>query len=655
MKITSQIFQAYLKCHTKCWLISLGKKGKGNEYAAWVRDRNLSCYSAGIKRLFEGLPKKECLFPSTKEDLKMPGWRWAANLLVESDFSDTKTYSFQKLLNRSHMIIASQEFPSASSSARVALATHLQAVERISSKQERRTAQYIPIRFISRCKITQADRLMLGFDALTLSKAFGHNLIYAKIIRGDDYSASKVKTIGLLGKVRKLVEKIVTLLENPFPPDLVLNRNCPECEFKSECQQKAIEKDDLSLLQSMTAKEREMNHRKGIFAVNQLSYTFRPRRRPRRHRGMKEKYHHSLKALAIRENKIHVAGNPELKIDGTPVSFDVEALPDLGFYYLIGLRIRNKSSTDQYSLWADSVKDEEVIWRQFLDILGSVENPVLIHYGSFETTFFRDMTKRYGKLPEGSVAANAIKSAVNLLSVIFGQIYFPHYSNGLKDISRFLGFEWSEPNASGTQAILWRESWQNSHDGVFKEKLITYNSEDCEAVCRIMDCLINISNRNSEVSSTSANDFVSIDSLPSAFPFRYRKIQFAFPELEEINRAAYWDYQRERLRLKSNTSPKTGARKVAKSRRIKLPPNKVISFPAPSLCPTCGKTKIYKHQAYTKKTLDLKYNNSGIKRWIIKSCIGGIVVPHVTQCFLLQSDLGTAPRNSANFDHVSSV
>jgi predicted RecB family nuclease len=278
----------------------------------------------------------------------------------------------------------------------------------------------------------------------------------------------------------------------------------------------------------MTLKEREMNHKKGIFTVNQLSYTFRPRRRPKRLRGKRGKYHHSLKALAIREKKIHVAGNPELKIDGTPVCFDVEALPDRGFYYLIGLRIRNNSSADQYSLWADSVNDEEVIWRQFLDILASVENPVLIHYGSFETTFLRDMTKRYGKPPEGSVTANAIKSAVNLLSVIFGQIYFPCYSNGLKDISRFLGFEWSDQNVSGIQAILWREDWHNSREGIFKQKLITYNSEDCEAICRVMDCLINLSSRNSGVPGTSANDFVHIDSLPSAFPFRYRKIQWAF-------------------------------------------------------------------------------------------------------------------------------
>ena len=44
----------------------------------------------------------------------------------------------------------------------------------------------------------------------------------------------------------------------------------------------------------------------------------------------------------------------------------------------------------------------------------------------------------------------------------------------------------------------------------------------------------------------------------------------------------------------------------------------MISFPPPSQCPNCGKTKIYKHQAYTKTVLDLKYNSSGIKRWVIK-------------------------------------
>ncbi len=585
MKTTAQIFLAYLKCSTKCWLISQGKTGKGNEYAEWVKDRTDFYNGAGIKRLLDAIPQKECVSP--------------------------------KLFNRSHMKIASQEHPSASNRDKVPLATNLQAVEQLTFRRKGR-ARYIPIRFIFRNKVTRNDRLLLGFDALTLSEAVGHSVSYGKIVHGDDYSVLKVKTTALLGKTRKLIEKIATLLESPSPPDLVLNRNCPECEFKPECQQKAVESDDLSLLQGMTSKEREINHKKGIFTVNQLSYTFRPRRRPRWLRGRNEKYHHSLKALAMRDKKIHVVGNPELKVNGTPICLDVEALPDRGFYYLIGARIRSKNSTVQHSLWANSINDEEAIWREFLSILAAVEDPILIHYGSFETTFFRTMAKRYGTPLEGSAAANSIKSAVNLLSIVFGQVYFPCYSNGLKEVSRFLGFEWSEPNVSGIQTISWREKWHHSREATLKQKLITYNSEDCEAVFRVMDYLSKLSNRISGSSGTSDDDFVRAESLPSAYPFRFRKIKFAFPELEEINNAAYWDYQKERLLIKSNDSTGRPVRRAAKRREVKLRPNKVVSLPAPLQCSICGKTKIYKHQAYTKTILDLKFQRTGIKGLITK-------------------------------------
>ena len=89
----------------------------------------------------------------------------------------------------------------------------------------------------------------------------------------------------------------------------------------------------------MSPKERQKFRSKGLFTVTQLSYTFRPRRRPKRQRDKRERYHHALKALAIREKKIHIIGSPEFKIEGTPLYLDVEGLPDRDFYYLIGLRI----------------------------------------------------------------------------------------------------------------------------------------------------------------------------------------------------------------------------------------------------------------------------------------------------------------------------
>ena len=34
-------------------------------------------------------------------------------------------------------------------------------------------------------------------------------------------------------------------------------------------------------------------------------------------------------------------------------------------------------------------------------------------------------------------------------------------------------------------------------------------------------------------------------------PYRFGRIAFALPEMETINKAAYWDYQRERVYVKS--------------------------------------------------------------------------------------------------------
>jgi hypothetical protein len=49
------------------------------------------------------------------------------------------------------------------------------------------------------------------------------------------------------------------------------------------------------------------------------------------------------------------------------------------------------------------------------------------------------MQDRYGTPPQESAAGMAIERGVNLLSLIFAQIYFPTYSNGLKEMADISG------------------------------------------------------------------------------------------------------------------------------------------------------------------------------------------------------------------------
>jgi predicted RecB family nuclease len=98
-----------------------------------------------------------------------------------------------------------------------------------------------------------------------LSEATGAKVNVGKIVHGDDHVTSKVNTAALAGKLGKLISEITMLVSTKSPPDPILNRHCAECEFQSRCRQKAIEKDDLSLLSNMTAKERKKLHSKGIY------------------------------------------------------------------------------------------------------------------------------------------------------------------------------------------------------------------------------------------------------------------------------------------------------------------------------------------------------------------------------------------------------
>jgi len=288
MKISSDLFTTFLKCSTKCWLRAAGEPAPGNTYAEWVKSQNESYHATEIERLLSETPKNEVAVSPPPENLKAAKWRLAANLAVRAPMNTCF------------------------------LESEIHAVERAPSEGRGRPPQCMPIRFIFTNKLSADDKLLLAFDTFVLSEATGREISFGKIIHGDDHSALKVKTAALSGQVWKCIDRIAALLSSPTPPDLVLNRHCGECEFQSRCRQKAIEADDLSLLSGMGEKERKKLHSKGIFTVTQLSYTFPPRRRPKRMRDNREKYHHSLKALAIREKKIHIVGRPELKIDGSP-------------------------------------------------------------------------------------------------------------------------------------------------------------------------------------------------------------------------------------------------------------------------------------------------------------------------------------------------
>jgi transposase-like protein len=114
----------------------------------------------------------------------------------------------------------------------------------------------------------------------------------------------------------------------------------------------------------------------------------------------------------------------------------------------------------------------------------------------------------------------------------------------------------------------------------------------------------------------SPNDVVRTEQLKHESLYGYKRNTFSFPELSVINKAAYWDYQRERVYVKSNSFLKVALARSSRARKA-FSPNKIIECSRPHSCPKCGSTHFFGHGNHSRSVLDLKFMRHGIKRWCI--------------------------------------
>jgi hypothetical protein len=185
------------------------------------------------------------------------------------------------------------------------------------------------------------------------------------------------------------------------------------------------------------------------------------------------------------------------------------------------------------SYWADELDGERVMWENCLRTLKTIGNVQIVSYGAYETRFLRQMKARYILAPDDlEIVDRLIETLVNLVGCIYGKVYFPTYSNSLKEVGRHLGFEWTWPRASGAAATLLRRAWELSGDDRLKRELIDYNMDDCRAAAKVADALVRICG-----GGASGLDAVNVGSLEVGFQRTFGKFESALPEFAKINDA----------------------------------------------------------------------------------------------------------------------
>ena len=194
-----------------------------------------------------------------------------------------------------------------------------------------------------------------------------------------------------------------------------------------------------------------------------------------------------LQALAIREKKIYLEELPAITRQPVELFLDIEGIPDQNSYYLFGLLVCEGETSTHHAFWADTLADEAKIWQQFVDKANTYPDAPIYHYGNYEAKAIKKLAQRYAT--EGEPL---LKRLVNVNGFIYGKVYFPIYSNRLKEIGQFIGAKWSAPEASGLQSLVWRHYWEERRDAEMRQLLVLYNREDCEALKLLTDELAKI-------------------------------------------------------------------------------------------------------------------------------------------------------------------
>jgi len=212
--------------------------------------------------------------------------------------------------------------------------------------------------------------------------------------------------------------------------------------------------------------------------------------------------------------------------------------------------------------------------------------------------------------------------STNILTIIHSNLYFPTYSNSLKDIGKYLGSTWSNADLIGIQTLVWRKRWEKTNDVELREALIKYNYEDCVALKILTNFVYEVFNRedgknhDSKVKNIALAGEIKSADEKHQLPL-FGNLKSASEDIAVINKCAYFEYQRNRIFFRSNrTGIKINKRKK-KQTKFRYKANKIINIKSYK-CPYCKSKNIIHDNSnfYSRICFDLHFLSYGIKRWI---------------------------------------
>ncbi len=308
----------------------------------------------------------------------------------------------------------------------------------------------------------------------------------------------------VLPRMQELLADCVQMLQQPEEPEVFIARSrCSLCPWFNHCYAIAKADHHLSLLPGVTAARYvylQPLHLTTVRSVAEARLTqleslpgFGPDAAHKLIRQAQSTLHNQailIDPIPVQDALRRVAHIPQIGTNEVELYFDIEAEPSLNLVYLHGVLVVNRRTQTQtfHSLLAERPEDESLVWEQFLDLVWTYPTAPIFHFCPFEVQTVQRLAQLYGTPPQR--VQPLLTRFVDLHDLVTRSVTLPVESYALKQIARWIGFDWRDSTANGAQSIYWYAQWLQTGDRAYLDSIAIYNEDDCRATHQIKDWLV---------------------------------------------------------------------------------------------------------------------------------------------------------------------
>ncbi len=391
---------------------------------------------------------------------------------------------------------------------------HPLLLQRIKGKSFWGEFSYIPITVRQGHRITRENRLSLAFWGYLIEQFQKFEVKYGLAISkvNNDLKVEKIIfTKKIKTELLDSLERINQDISKEDPPALTSDRKkCTLCSWKELCDEKANQEGDLSEVNGIGAKRKNILQEVGISNLNELAST-NPIDLSKKLSNYGEA-HEKVAAQLINQARVQInlvpkqLGEwiilPELKFAKGVLIYDIESDPDAKHDFLHGFLLLRRRDNGEWSLDDAKYKpilniennNEKAVWNKLKHRLKAFQDLPVLHYGQTELLSFYKLAKRQGE-SEKEIKMMTV-NFIDIHARLKGGWLLPLSNYSLKNVAQWLNFKWTYKGSNGARALLWWRQWKRSVK-IRNQKsnkldwILKYNQDDCIATWKIADWLLN--------------------------------------------------------------------------------------------------------------------------------------------------------------------